>query len=300
MADGPRTVDELAADVGADPSALLRALRALACNGVFTEGADGRFGLTPRAELLREDHPWSVRGLLPMMPAELYGWADFHETMRTGEPAFPRVHGRSFFEHLAEHPEDRARYDAGQRAMGRVETRAALRAYPWQDLKHVVDIGGGTGDFLAGLLGAHPHLSGTLVDLPSAVGGASDVLGQAAVADRVQIAALDATAEPLPDGADAYVLKRVLCGWNVAEAKTVLAAIRAALSDGGRLLVFEPVHVPGEPLDQFGLADLFQLVFTGGEVRTLEGLGELLAEAGLRVTAVHPTAVFPIVEAVPC
>src|SRR5262249_31770189 len=63
---GARTAAELARDVGADEGALYRVLRALAGKGIFEEVGDGRFVLTPLAELLREDHALSLRPLTVM------------------------------------------------------------------------------------------------------------------------------------------------------------------------------------------------------------------------------------------
>lgn len=299
LADGPRPVAELALEVGADPAALLRLFRALACNGVFTETQDGSFALTDLAEPLRQNHPHSVRALLPLSPTELYAWADFHETMRSGEPAFPRVHGRPFYEHLAAHPDERARYDAAQSAMCREDLAAALGAYPWHGLARVVDVAGGRGDFLAGLLAANPGLNGTLVDLPEAVAGAEDLFARYGVTERADVQPLDPVTQPLPKGADAYLLKRALCSRDAKTAVGVLNAVRAAAGPDGRVLVFEPVREPGRVLDESALSDLVGLVFTGGRVRALGELDVLFAEAGLRTAAVHPAGAFPIVEAVP-
>ena len=54
LAGGPRTVDELATDLGADPDTLYRLLRALASDGVFAEVEPGMFGNTPASELLAD------------------------------------------------------------------------------------------------------------------------------------------------------------------------------------------------------------------------------------------------------
>ena len=53
LADGPRSATEIAAEVGSDPDATYRLLRACATYGVFAEDSDGRFGLTPLASALR-------------------------------------------------------------------------------------------------------------------------------------------------------------------------------------------------------------------------------------------------------
>ena len=60
LGDTPRTATELAADTGADPEGLRRMLRLLAAHGVFACSED-RFAHTAASQLLRADHPHSMR-----------------------------------------------------------------------------------------------------------------------------------------------------------------------------------------------------------------------------------------------
>jgi tRNA A58 N-methylase Trm61 len=55
----------------------------------------------------------------------------------------------------------------------------------WDGLRTVVDVGGGTGAMLAALLRRHPHLHGTLVDLPGTVARADPALTAPELATRV-------------------------------------------------------------------------------------------------------------------
>jgi Dimerisation domain len=64
LSDGPRSAEEIARKVDADPDAVRRLLRMLASRGVFTQHGDGRFALTPMADALRADAPTSVRGIM--------------------------------------------------------------------------------------------------------------------------------------------------------------------------------------------------------------------------------------------
>ena len=57
VAGGPRTADELAAECGADPGAMLRLLRALASLEVLAQTSNGRFEATPLSEQFRQDVP---------------------------------------------------------------------------------------------------------------------------------------------------------------------------------------------------------------------------------------------------
>ncbi len=69
LADGPMTVDELAAATETNPSALRRFMRALASIGVVEEAAPARFALTTFGDPLRRDAPDSVW-------ASMVFWAD--------------------------------------------------------------------------------------------------------------------------------------------------------------------------------------------------------------------------------
>ena len=53
LADGPRDVEDLAREAGADPDALHRMLRALASDGIFAEEEPGIVRNTDASELLR-------------------------------------------------------------------------------------------------------------------------------------------------------------------------------------------------------------------------------------------------------
>jgi hypothetical protein len=54
LADGPRSVADLAAATNSQAPTLYRVIRLLASEGVFAEADDGRFELTPRAAALRQ------------------------------------------------------------------------------------------------------------------------------------------------------------------------------------------------------------------------------------------------------
>jgi hypothetical protein len=94
----------------------------------------------------------------------------------------------------------------------------------------------------------------------------------------------------LPAGADAYLLSRVLHDWDDADAGRILAACRAALPPGGRVLVVEAL-MPERAQDgpEAVRMDLHMLTLLGSRERTEAEYRALLARAGLEVAAVHPT-----------
>src|SRR5262245_17229723 len=67
---GPKTPAELAAGGSLHPQSLYRVLRFLASRGIFAEDGEGRFNLTPAADLLRSDAPGSLGAATLMLTAD--------------------------------------------------------------------------------------------------------------------------------------------------------------------------------------------------------------------------------------
>lgn len=296
LAGGPRPVAELAELTGTHARSLLRALRALACKGVFTEVAPETFGLTPLAEPLRGDHPRSLRDAYPLLPADIQAWAMLQHSLRTGRAAFDRAHGTDYWSYFAAHPADSARFDASQRAVTAREIRILLPAYDWGRFTTVVDVGGGSGEFLSALLTEFPALRGILFDQPHVVSGA--VLAERGVAERATAVGGDFRSS-VPAGGDAYIVKRAFYDLGDDAAASLLKAVRAAIRDDGRLLIIEPVGEPGDAFDWGKLYDVLLLAMRGGGSRTREEHEALLAGAGFELLRVIRTKGLPIVEARP-
>src|ERR687894_1264152 len=71
LADGPRSADEIAEATGSHAPSLYRVMRALTATGVFHETRDHRFELTSISDLLRSDHPYSMRGMYHLAVADI-------------------------------------------------------------------------------------------------------------------------------------------------------------------------------------------------------------------------------------
>jgi hypothetical protein len=307
LASGSRTAADLAEATGAHAPSLARLLRALVALGLCGREATGRFRLTPLGEAMRSDVPDSARAFVLMITAPWVerGWEDLPHAVRTGEPTFPRVHGVGFWDYLGAHPKDGALFDAAMSggASARAEALCAVRDL--SSIGTVVDVGGGQGRLLAGLLGAIPGLGGVLFDRPEVVTGAEAVLRAAGVADRCAVVGGDFFAS-VPPGGDAYVLAQIVHDWPDAEALAILSACQRAMAPGARLWVIEQVLPPEDdpdPSERAGLTllDLNMLVlFGGGQERTAEEYRQLLEAAGFDEVAVVPAEGTPwsVVEAV--
>jgi hypothetical protein len=296
LAAGPLPVGELAARTGTDVRSLLRLLRALATAGVFVEVETETFGLEPVSELLRSDHPWSLRDACGLAAPEIAALAGLAAGVTTGRPPFEDVDGRELWEHLAAHPRESRRFQRAQRATGRLVAHAALPAYDWGGAGTIVDVGGGSGALMAAILSRHPGPRGVILDLPHVVDQARQTLTRAGVADRCEVVAGNFF-DAVPAGHDVYVLSRILCRWDDRRAERILRNVRAAMRADTHLLVLDALAPADEAADAIGTNDLLLLSLGPGRTRTRDEVAELLADAGLALTRTVETAAPALVEA---
>lgn len=290
LAGGPRDPERLAAATGTDPRSLYRLLRTLASLGVFHEDAEHQFSLTPLAECLRTDVPGSVRPLALMVGEEHYhAWGKLLESVRSGRTAFELTYGMPIFNYLSQHPEQAGIFDASMTAIHGRETQAMLEAYDFSAFGTVVDIGGGNGSTLRGVLQRHPEVRGLLFDLPGVIERARTGPELASLTDRCGFVA-GSFFESVPGGADAYLLRHIIHDWDDEKAAVILGHVRRAMTAESRLLVVESVITPGNDPSFAKLLDLNMLVIPGGLERTEDEYRGLFERGGLRLSKVVPTA----------
>lgn len=301
LRDRPCSAPELAHATGTHPSALYRLLRALASIGLFVEDEQHRFSLTATGQYLRTDHPLSADPLARFFGAdyEWRAWADLLHSVRTGETAAVHALGVDVWEHRQRHPDDRATFDAAMRTLSRAQIGPLLAAHDFGRYTQIVDIGGGTGALLAGILRTHPLVRGTLFDQPHVIANAAPVLQEAGIADRVTVVAGDFFSD-VPAGADAYLLRKILHDWHDADCVRILHAVRRAVTQRSRLLIVDAVVGPPNEDPQSKFLDLMMLVTAGGRERTEPEWRALLAEGRFRLERItSATPANHVIEAVP-
>jgi SAM-dependent methyltransferase len=282
IAAGTTRIDDLAAAAGAHTQSLHRVLRHLVAKGVFEEPAPGEFALNETARVLLD--PSARVGLdLDAFGGRMAGaWAGLLKAVRTGAPAYHEIFGRPFWEDLDAHPAIAASFDAlmGPAGHGMPDPQVLVRG-DWESVRTVVDVGGGTGALLAEILRVRPNVRGILVDLPATVARSGELLRAAGVAERVTTVG-QSFFEPLPAGADLYLLKSVLSDWPDREAISILTRCSDAARPSGRVVLLSGVSpdASGGPSPA-----LLMMVLVGGRERSLSEFREMARAAGLEVQA---------------
>jgi hypothetical protein len=264
-ATGP---EELARRANANPDALERLLRYLVARGVFASDGDG-YANTDLSKLLLDGagwRPWLDLDDAPGLWAE--SWSGLLRAVRTGSPDRDEAW---YYDELARTGRG-ASFDKLMAAQARANAEQVATEYDWSSRTRVVDVGGGTGAMLQALLAAHPHLRGTLFDLPQVVARVESM-------QRLDVVAGNFLEDPVPRG-DAYVLSQILHGWPDERASQILRRCVERAPDDMRVLLVEGV-ISVEPSADEASFDLFMLTLSGGRQRTLSEFQRLAESVGL-------------------
>ncbi len=283
LADGALDLESLARAVDAEPEALRRLLRALAAVGVYVETDDGGYANSELSEALRTAAPGSVKGWATLIGEPYFwnAWGNLLSSTRSGATAFTTLYGKDVWAYRADDVTRTAVFDAAMTDLATRMAAAVADAYAFPEHGLVVDIGGGHGALLAGILAAYPSLSGTVFDLPHVVAGADQALAGSPARQRIQPVAGDMF-ESVPSGGDVYLLKSVLHDWPDEDCESILRVCRAAMSPSSALLIVERLLAgPNEGADT-KFSDLNMFVMTGGRERSEDQFIRLLERSGLQ------------------
>jgi len=291
LKNSPAHVASLAKSTSSNEDALYRVLRALASMGIFTETSPRTFALTSSGELLVKDVPGSLRDMVLWLgdPCHFRVFPELLHAIRTGETVVERVYGVSCFDFLAK---DKATGEVFNNAMTSFSASvisAVLDAYDFSflDGRTLVDIAGGHGRLISGILNRYPALRGVLVDLPHVLEGATARIAAEGLSARCTLTSADFFKE-VPFG-DAYIMKHIIHDWDEAKAGNILRNIHRASAAGTRVILLETPVLPGDAPQMVKWLDLEMLTLPGGRERSENEYRALLAGNGFELLRVLPT-----------
>jgi demethylspheroidene O-methyltransferase len=275
---GAQTPAALGLRTGVAPDRMAVLLQAGAALGLLRRDSDGRFTLGLRGAALM-----AVPGLPDMIRHHHVLYGDLADPVAffrgQTDPALARFWPYVFGAARAEDPAVAARYSSLMADSQALVAEEVLSLVDLSRRRHLMDVGGGTGAFLAAAGARHRHLRMTLFDLPAVVAGAGPQLD--AFGDRVAIRPGSFRDDLLPRGADIISLVRVLYDHADATVSDLLARVHAALPPGGRILVAEPMSggsAPDRITDTYFA--LYTMAMQTGRTRSAAEITDLLRAAG--------------------
>ncbi len=245
LAEGPATEELVRERLGLHARGTAHFLAALVELGVL-ECVDGAFANGP-----------AVRAsLLPVSPAQLGGflrmgagvgspaWGRLAEGLRTGRPQAATYSGDDMFDQLYGSTELREDFVRMAEDASRPLIPALVASFDWSGVSTVLELGGCRGNVLAGIVDAHPHLHGTVLDLPQLEPAFDEHMAALGMTGRVSFRAGDFFADRLPE-ADVLMIGHAFVDWDEGQRRALLRATFPSVAPGGAFLIWDPVIVPG-------------------------------------------------------
>ena len=299
----PKPASEIAHELNLDASLTYRLLRALASMGFLNEKDGQNFSISPMGELVRKDHPQTLRGviLLEEGPEHYAIWKHLADMVRDGkQDGFMREFGQRIFDYIPQNAEYREVFNYAMSSYSATHTKMvleALKGYDFSSIKSLCDIGGGHGHLICNILKEHPQLQGTVLELESTIKDKELLWAKKmGLSDRCSYLAGDMFRE-VPRS-DAYIMKMILHDWSDNECVKILSNIQKAAPAGGRVLIVEHV-IQGPETPHFSkLFDIHMMCALTGRERTEREYAELLNKSGLQYVQTHypPSKTIGVIE----
>ncbi len=298
--DHPRTADDLAGRIGLAPERAERLAQAATALRLLEKIGDA-YALGPLGAALKgapgvvemvRHHAMFYRDLSDPV-ALLTGGVDTELSRYWSYVGGANTHGMT--------AEEAAPYSHLMAASQRMVAEETLAAVPLAGIGTLLDVGGGEGAFLEAAALATPGLEVVLFDLPSVADRARARFDAAGLTRRARIVGGSFLDDPLPSGADAISLVRVLYDHDDDVVAALLAKVRDTLPPGGRLIVSEPMSGGDTPTRSGDAYFTFYTLAMGtGRPRSPARHAEMLSAAGfagIRTRATRQRFVTSIVTA---
>ncbi|MBR0827417.1 methyltransferase [Bradyrhizobium manausense] len=296
-----KSVDELANLVSADESALRRLLIALTTLGLCRQAEQDRFAMTDLGRQLDRDGDPSFKDWIIFEGEMLMqSWSGLLDSIRTGKTAAQlRGDGDDRYTAASNPPGWTRQFNAAMVSLTRSIVPKIIAAHDFAAARIVMDVGGGTGELIGGVLQHTPHLEGVAFDLARCEAEARAHFERLGIADRGRFVAGNFF-EAIPRVADTILMKSILHNWKDDCCEIILRNCRNALPASGTLIVIERIMperaTTGAENRSCAMSDLNMLRGPGGRERTEAEYCKLAASAGFRLVGTAGIGMFSLIQ----
>lgn len=282
------SAESIAARLELDGPMLYRALRAVAANGILVETSFRTFKPGAVSTLLRSDHPESWRGMALMWghTVSTRSWEQFAEVLRDGRSGVTHAYGKTLYEQLHVEPEATQAFSAAMISNSAQTAKAIAAAFPFEKFSTVLDLAGGVGTMLEGILQVHPHLFGGILEISDLQEAAEHAMSAAGLSKRTVFIPGDFR-QRVPANFDVYLVKNSMWNWNDADCLSIMHSVRSAIggADDKRFVIIEYI-IDAENKSWTTLYDMQIANLPGGRARTQSEYEELLRNGGFELERV--------------
>lgn len=282
LAEGPMTVEELAARLETDPRNTGLLLNALTGMDLLQRDPGGRFTLhglaeeflTPGAEYYMGDiieHAWGL----------MRRWVHMDDVVTRGKPMERPSGGRSARQLRA--------FIMGMQNISKLSAEEVVDTLDLRGVTRILDVGGGPGTYLYAFLRHLPEATGAVLDLPDVVKIAEEQAVIEGVSDRAELIPGDMFSTHFGGPWDLVFLGNIIHSYGFEKNAGLVKRCAEALAPGGRLAIKDFFLDETATLPADGA--LFSLNMmnanTDGRACTRDEAERWMRDAGLTVTALH-------------
>lgn len=283
LARGPMTAEELAVALGVKPRRLKVLLYQLVVSE-FLNFSDGRFSNTEMAAYyLVEGTPNYAGGIHGLWTEQFNAMMHTADSIRTDT-----AQTRMDFSGMSQ--EELGGFLRGLHGMAVAAGRSLSKLPQIAEARNLIDVGGGTGGLAIALCEEHPRLHATVVDLPSVVPIAAEVVEEAGLADRISVTTADILNNPLEGEFDIATARALFQVLSADQSSKAAQNISAGLVSGGTLfvlgIVIDDSHL--SPIPSVGMNLIYLNMFDDGQAYTESEYRNWLTDAGFNDISREP------------
>lgn len=283
LLDSPQDLPTLARRLDSSLDGMERLLDACIGLGLLSKTAGVYSNLPVASTYLTTSSPRRLTGYISYSNTVMWKlWAHLEDAVREGSHRWPQAFGWDgpIFSHFFKTEGAKREFLMGMHGYGTISSPHVVAAFDLTPYRHLLDLGGATGHLACAACAKYPHLRATVFDLPDAIPLAQEIIGQTAVADRVDTLGGDFFHDPIPQ-ADLIAVGRILHDWSVDKVEQLLGRIFDALPPGGGLLIAEKLLSDDKTGPRWAqLQNLNMLTCTEGKERSLNEYTDLLQACG--------------------
>jgi len=301
IGDDAKSTAELAKLMSADESALRRLLVALTTLGICNRADRDKFAMTDLGCQLDENaNPSFKDWVLFEGDVLVHSWSGLVDSVRSGKTATQiRGNGNDRYAAMSNSPEVIGRFNAAMASLTRSLVPKIVEAYDFSAARVVMDLGGGSGELIGGVLLHNPNVKGIAFDLARCEVEAREHFNRLGIADRCRFVAGDFF-EAVPGGADTILVKSIMHNWPDDRSKIILRKSWDALPAGGRLIMVERIMPELPAIDaqdrECTMSDLNMLRGPGGFERTETEYRTLAESAGFVFSRTSSAGSFNLIQ----
>ncbi|MEL7257237.1 MAG: methyltransferase [Pseudomonadota bacterium] len=280
LLDGPQSAEKLGFDHAVPAERMDQLLRGGMALGLLKRRRDGRYALARKGAAIL-----GVPGLENMIRHNREFYADMADPVAllrgVGETHLARFWPYVFGAGGDIDPDVADRYSTLMAESQVLVAKDTLSMLPIKGDVTVMDVGGGSGVFLAEVLRRNKQARGILFDLPEVMPQAETRVANLELGRCITLRGGSFRTDTLPEGADVISLIRVLYDHEDATVMALLKAVHEALPKGGRLIISEPMAGGVNPERSGDLYFAFYTMAMGtGRARSAQSIAEMCRQAG--------------------